>query len=109
MDPHPLDILPITLYVSSKEQKYNSSLWQHGRHSLAVALQEKSHNLTRQTLAEKLDQMAIVNSKESIFLLWSIPELEVLETLHIGIPVKFMEKMKGYEQLDILSNWTLST
>lgn len=69
--------------------------WQRGRHSLLVPLQEKSHNLTRRTLSEKLDQMAFVNSKESIFLLWSIPRLEVLETLHILIPVRFMEKMRS--------------
>jgi hypothetical protein len=28
---------------------------------------------------------------------------EVLETLHILIPVRFMEKMKSYKQLDTLS------
>lgn len=39
--------------------------------------------------------MAFVNSKESIFLLQSIPRLKVLETLHILIPVRFMEKMRS--------------
>lgn len=73
---------------------------------MLLALQEKkkkAHNLTRQTLAEKLDQMAFVNSKESIFLLSSIPQKKVLGTLHILIAVRFMEKMKSYKQLDTLS------
>lgn len=72
MAPHPLDILPIAHYMFLPRNKNITLLfWQHGRHSFVVALQEKAHNLTRQTLAEKLDQMAFVNSKESIFLMWS--------------------------------------
>lgn len=67
MVPHPLDILPITLYVFSKEQKYNFFSDSMGDDLLLLLFRKKSHNLTRQTLAEKLDQMAFVNSKKSIF------------------------------------------